>query len=110
MAAATVGDGDYLLGARNVQVRNGVARLARTGVLAGSVLTLDAALRHAVQVAGLDLLDAVAAVTRTPADLLARPDLGRLEAGARADLVVLDDRLEVRGVMRNGRWVGLSER
>lgn len=110
MAAAAVGDGDYLLGTRNVQVRKGVARLARTGVLAGSVLTLDAALRHAVQVAGLDLLDAVAAVTRTPADLLARPDLGRLEAGARADLVVLDDRLEVRGVMRNGRWVGLSER
>ena len=109
MAAATVGDGDYLLGARNVQVRNGVARLARTGVLAGSVLTLDAALRHAVQVAGLELVAAVAAVTRTPADLLARPDLGRLEPGARADLVVLDDRLEVRGVMRQGRWLGLSK-
>jgi len=110
MAAAAVGDGDYLLGTRSVQVRNGIARLARTGVLAGSVLTLDAALRHAVQVAGLDVVDAVAAVTRTPADLLARPDLGRLEPGARADLVVLDGRLEVRGVMRQGRWVEPSER
>ena len=110
MAAAAVGDGDYLLGTSNVQVRNGVARLAGTGVLAGSILTLDAALRHAVQVAGLDVVDAVAAVTRTPADLLARPELGRLEPGARADLVVLDDRLEVRGVMRHGRWVGPSER
>jgi N-acetylglucosamine-6-phosphate deacetylase len=110
MAAAAIGDGDYLLGTGNVQVRKGVARLARTGVLAGSVLTLDAALRHAVQVAGLDVVDAVAAVTRTPADLLARPDLGRLEPGARADLVALDDGLEVRAVMRNGRWVRLSER
>src|SRR6478672_1703935 len=110
MAAAGVGDGDYLLGTRNVQVRDGVARLAGTDVLAGSVLTLDAALRHAVQVAGLDLMDSLAALTRTPADLLGRPDLGRLEPGARADLVVLDDRLEVRGVMRHGRWVGPSER
>jgi N-acetylglucosamine-6-phosphate deacetylase len=106
MAAAAVGDGDYMLGTRNVQVRKGVARLATTGLLAGSVLTLDAALRYAVQVAGVDVVDAVAAVTRTPADLLARPDLGRLEPGARADLVVLDDRMQVRGVMRQGRWVG----
>jgi len=58
-----------------------------------------------VQVAGLDVVDSVAAVTRRPADLLGRPDLGRLEPGARADLVVLDDRLEVRGVMQRGRWV-----
>lgn len=105
IAAAGVGDGDYALGTRNVQVRNGVARLAGSGVLAGSALTLDAALRHAVQVAGLDVVDGIAAVTRRPADLLGRPDLGRLEPGARADLVVLDDRLEVRGVMRRGRWV-----
>src|SRR6478672_8367908 len=67
---------------------------------------LHPSVRHAVQVAGLDLMDSLAALTRTPADLLGRPDLGRLEPGARADLVVLDDRLEVRGVMRRGRWAG----
>jgi N-acetylglucosamine-6-phosphate deacetylase len=105
MAAAGVGDGDYAFGARHVRVRDGVARLHGTGVLAGSVLTLDAALRHAVQVAGLDLVDSLTALTRTPADVLGRLDLGRLEPGAVADLVVLDDRLEVRGVMRRGRWV-----
>lgn len=105
MAAAGVGDGDYMFGTRNVRVRDGVARLDGTGVLAGSVLTLDAALRHAVQVAGLDVVDSLAALTRTPADVLGRPDLGRLEPGARADLVLLDDRLVVRGVMRRGRWV-----
>jgi N-acetylglucosamine-6-phosphate deacetylase len=105
VAAACVGDGDYGHGSRRVQVRDGVARLAGSDVLAGSVLTLDAALRHAVLVAGLDLVEALAAVTRTPADLLGRGDLGRLAPGARADLVVLDDRLHVRDVMRRGRWV-----
>lgn len=105
MAGAGVGDGDYVLGGRHVRVTDGVATLAGTDVLAGSVLTLDAALRHAVHVAGLDLLDVLAAVTRTPADVLGRRDLGRLEPGARADLVVLDDRLTVRRVMRRGCWL-----
>src|SRR3954471_8111182 len=105
MAAAGVGDGDYSLGTREVRVTDGVARLTGTDVLAGSVLTLDVALRHAVQVAGLGLVEALAAVTVTPADLLGRPDLGRLAPGARADLVVLDERLDVVSVMRRGRWL-----
>jgi len=49
-------------------------------------------------------VDAVASITRTPADLLERRQLGRLEPGSRADLVVLDGQLHVLKVMRNGRW------
>ena len=79
--------------------------LRGTDTIAGSTLTMDAAVRHAVTVAGLPLLDAVRAATTTPADLVGRPDLGRLAVGAKADLVVLDDRLVVEAVLRRGRLV-----
>jgi N-acetylglucosamine-6-phosphate deacetylase len=62
---------------------------------------------------GVDLLTAVEAATRVPADLLGREDLGRVEPGARADLVWLDDDLRVvstwiKGdlVHGAGRWTG----
>ncbi len=105
MAAAGQPDGDYRLGALDVTVKDGQARLREGGSIAGSTLTLDAAVRHTVDVADLPLLDAVRAATTTPADLIGRPDLGRLAPGARADLVVLDDRLHVTGVVREGTWV-----
>ncbi len=106
MAAAGSGDGSYRLGPLAVQVRDGVARVGGpTGPIAGSTLTLDRALRCAVHAAGVDLLTAVTAATRVPADALGRPDLGRLAPGARADLVVLDDDLQVRAVMRAGAWL-----
>jgi N-acetylglucosamine-6-phosphate deacetylase len=100
MAAAGCGDGDYRLGDRAVSVRGGVAR-DDDGVLAGSVTTLAGALRHAVR-CGADELEAVAAVTTRPAALLGA-DLGRLRPGDVADVVVLDDRLEVAQVLVAGR-------
>jgi N-acetylglucosamine-6-phosphate deacetylase len=111
IAAAGIGAGDYQLGARRLLVRDGAARLdgaARpdvTGPLAGSVLTLDVALAHAVG-AGIPLLDALAAVTTAPAAAIGLDrKAGTLAAGQRADLVVLDDDLRVRGVLSDGRWV-----
>ncbi len=70
------------------------------GTIAGSVLTLDQAVRNAVG-CGVDPALVLDAVTRTPADLVGRPDLGRLAPGARADLVWWSDDWDVRGV-----WVG----
>src|SRR5690606_13030148 len=61
MAAAGSADGDYRLGVLNVTVRDGLAVLSGTDTIAGSTLTLDAALRRAVDVVGLDWPDAVAA-------------------------------------------------
>lgn len=97
MAAAGASDGRYLLGALDVDVVHGVARLADGDSIAGSTLTQDAALRIAVA-AGVPLADAVGALTRTPARAVGRPDLGTLTAGALADAVLLSPRLEVRQV------------
>jgi len=109
MAAAGAPDGDYALGQMAVEVRGGIARLASPdgdGAIAGSTLTMDAAVRFAVRTAGLPLLDVVHAASTTPARAWGLEEVGAIEAGRRADLVVLDDRLEVVRVMRARTWVG----
>ncbi len=60
------------------------------GVLAGSALELDQAVRNLVAFTGCSLADAMATVTSTPADLLGLTDRGHLRSGARADLVILE--------------------
>jgi len=103
MAAAGAADGSYRLGSLDVTVTDGVARLSEGGSIAGSTLTLDVAVRRAVTEVGIDLVDAVAAVTSTPAGLLGRGnDLGRLAPGYAADLVLLDGDLAVTAVWANG--------
>ncbi|WP_089157442.1 N-acetylglucosamine-6-phosphate deacetylase [Micromonospora sp. NBS 11-29] len=105
MAAAGMADGEYELGGQGVTVADGVARLSRDGAIAGSTLTMDAALRHAVG-AGIALPDAARMVSTTPARALGLGDqVGALRTGLRADLVVLDDDLNVVRVMRGGEWV-----
>ena len=101
MAAAGVGDGEYRLGTLGVVVQGGAARL-KSGSLAGSTLTLDAAIRTAVA-AGVPLEEAVLAATRTPARAIGRPDLGALEIGFPADAVLLSDTYEVDAVWAAGR-------
>jgi N-acetylglucosamine-6-phosphate deacetylase len=105
MAAAAAEDGDYRLGPMAVTVRGGVARLRDSGAIAGSTLTMAAAVRHAVLVAGLPLAEVVRAATTTPAAMLGLTRVGALRPGYAADLVVLDAQLRVTGVMRGGRWV-----
>jgi N-acetylglucosamine-6-phosphate deacetylase len=61
------------------------------GVLAGSALALDQAVRNLIAWTGCDVVDAISTVTTTPADLLGLGDRGRLRVGARADLTILDD-------------------
>ncbi len=110
MAGAGATDGDYRLGPMSIEVRDGVARLADggsgRGAIAGSTLTMDAAVRYAVREAGLPLLDVVHAASTAPAAVLGLDDVGALAAGRRADLVVLSDALEVSRVMRAGAWIG----
>jgi N-acetylglucosamine-6-phosphate deacetylase len=106
MAAAGAEDGDYRLGSLAVTVSAGVARLTDGGAIAGSTLTLDAALRRAVQHVGIPLPAAVQALTETPARAVGRSsDLGRLDAGFAADAVLLDAGLRVKKVWAAGRRV-----
>lgn len=102
-AASARPDGDYDLAGVPVEVRGGAVRNG-AGALAGSALTLDAAVRNAVAL-GVPVRDALVAATETPARLIGRADVGRLRPGAPADLVVLDDALEVRTVLLDGEEV-----
>jgi N-acetylglucosamine-6-phosphate deacetylase len=101
IAAAGVGDGRATLGVLEVEVRDGIARRG-DGVLAGSVLTMLQAVRN-LHALGAPLVDAVAAATSVPARAARRDDVGVLRVGGRADLVVLDDRLEITTVLVAGQ-------
>jgi N-acetylglucosamine-6-phosphate deacetylase len=93
IAAAGRGDGRYRLGGVEVTVRDGVAR-RDDGVLAGSTITMLAAVRHLCAL-GVPLGEALAAATAVPAAILGRDDVGVLAPGRAADIAVLDDRLEL---------------
>lgn len=82
--------GRYELGSEVVELHQGSPPLRADSTLAGSALRLDEAVGNVVDL-GIDPVRAVEAATRVPADLLGRGDLGRLEPGARADLVWLSD-------------------
>jgi N-acetylglucosamine-6-phosphate deacetylase len=107
ISATGMPDGKYQLGMFQVKVSEGVARNSE-GKLAGSTLTLDRALRNMVAL-GVPLGSALRMVTANPArqiGLGARK--GALAPGADADLVFLDDKLEVAGVMTRGVGLALS--
>lgn len=93
-AAAGMPDGTYTMGDIELTVLDGAVRNP-AGALAGSALTMIAAVRN-VHALGIPLTDAVAAATRVPARLLGRDDIGVLGPGAAADVVILDDGLDVR--------------
>lgn len=108
MSATGMPDGKYQLGLFEVKVSGGVARNAE-GKLAGSTLTLDRALRNIVAL-GVPLPSALQMLTANPArqiGLGARK--GVLAPGADADLVFLDDKLEVTGVMTRGAGLELAK-
>jgi len=100
--AAGMSSGEYRLGPVPVFAEGATVRLA-DGTLAGSTLTMDQAVRHAVHHVGLSLVDAALAAATTPARLLGIGQrTGSLRPGLDADLVVLDGALRVRAVFVAG--------
>jgi N-acetylglucosamine-6-phosphate deacetylase len=90
------------VGELEVRVDGERVTLVDGGNLAGSVTALDREVAHAVR-AGIPLADAIRWASSNPAALLGLLDRGRLEAGLRADLVILDaTSLAVRRVLREG--------
>jgi len=100
IAGAAAGRGTYRLGSVEIAVEDGVPT-REDGTLAGTVLTMIDAVRN-LHALGAELVEAVDAATAVPARVLRRPDLGVLTVGGVADVVVLDDRLEVTDVLRGG--------
>ncbi|GGR87125.1 N-acetylglucosamine-6-phosphate deacetylase [Streptomyces nojiriensis] len=106
MDAAGFGDGTYHLGPLEVEVKHGVARLVEGGSIAGSTLTLDTAFKRSVTLDKLPVESVVQAISANPAKLIGLYDeIGSLEPGKYADLVVLDAAFDVKGVMRRGEWI-----
>jgi len=105
MAALGRPPGRYLLGDQEVTVTEREARLP-SGTLAGSILSMDTALRRLIEFTGCSLLEALATITSTPADLLGiGHERGRLQAGTYADLVILSPDLQVTMTLVEGRVV-----
>jgi N-acetylglucosamine-6-phosphate deacetylase len=93
IAGAGIGDGTYALGEIEIVVSDDVVR-SEDGMLAGSALTMDQAVRNLVAL-DVPLESALGAASGVPARVLGRADIGRLTPGGPADIVVLDDALEV---------------
>jgi len=99
-AATGMPDGRYRLGWFEVEVKNGVCMAE--GALAGSVLTMDRAVRNVTKFAGWGLQPALRLATLNPAKVVGLSSRGKLEAGAEADIVVLSPDGEVRTTFIHG--------
>ena len=101
MAGAGAGDGIYGLGGHDVTVRDGRATLP-DGTLAGSVLTMDAAARNLRDWCGLSWSELARVTSTNAADRHGWKAKGRIEVGADADFVLVDDNLNVQQTWLSG--------
>jgi N-acetylglucosamine-6-phosphate deacetylase len=99
-AATGMPDGRYRLGTMDVEVKDG--RCTAEGKLAGSVLTMDRALRNVMQFAHWNLQDALRPATLNPARVTGLTQRGKLEPGCVADIAILNSRGEVKTTIVRG--------
>jgi N-acetylglucosamine-6-phosphate deacetylase len=91
-----------MLGGQSLSTDGSVIR-DDTGRLAGSALALDLAVRNLIAFTGAEPSAALVAASATPARLIREPDRGEIRVGAAADLVIMDDALEVVATIVGGR-------
>jgi N-acetylglucosamine-6-phosphate deacetylase len=99
-AGAGSSEGVYRLGGLDIEVRNGVAR-GPDGSLAGTTISMLDAVRN-LHALGVPLADALDAATAVPARVIGVPSVGRLDVGHHADVVILNDSLEIERVFVRG--------
>ena len=102
MRAAGMPDGESSLGGLPVIVKDGAARLASNGALAGSTLQICDALRNVYEITGLPLEQLVRTTSLNQANSLGLEKVGRLVPGYCADIVVLDERFKVKKTFVDG--------
>lgn len=108
IAATGLGDGEFHLGAMEISVRAGVARLRGTDTIAGSTATMDRVFARAVVAssAAEPLLAAVQQTSTNPARTLGVSNVGAIATGYLADLAVLSSSsYDLTGVLSRGRWL-----
>ena len=106
MRATDLSDGRYTLGGQEVEVKGNRAVLVKDGAIAGSVTNLADCVKNAVVNIKLPKETAILAATRNPAVRLGiAGEVGTIEAGRLADLLLLDDDMNVKRVMKEGHFI-----
>lgn len=106
MRACGLEDGEYTLGGQAVTVRGRLATLTQEGNIAGSVTNLMDCVRTAVQDMGIPLASAIKCAAVNPAKAIGIFDLyGSLTPGKAANLVLMDENLQIQGVMKDGKFI-----
>lgn len=101
--AAGMPDGEYEIGGLPLILKDGAARLASNGALAGSVLVMNKALKNVYEITNLPLSQLVKTTSWNQACSLNLSKLGRIEPGYWADLTLLDDNFDVKATWVNGK-------
>jgi len=105
VALAKTSISEKSVGRARAAIRDGAARLD-DGTLAGSIISMLDGVRVMVEKAGVSIGDAAVMAATNPADLVGAGDRGRIQVGARADLIVLGRALELKSVFIAGRQLG----
>jgi N-acetylglucosamine-6-phosphate deacetylase len=110
MRAAGMPEGESVLGNKDtglkVIVEDGVAKLPDRSSFAGSVATCDRLVRTMINIASIPLTEAVKMMTQTPARIMnVDAHKGSLAVGMDADIVLFDDKINIRTTIVNGRLV-----
>lgn len=110
MSALDLGDGQHTLGDSTVHVNGNSATILGTDVLAGSIASMDSCIRSFIEFTGCSIVEALNAATYNPAKVLGLDQsLGSIEEGFLANLVLLDENLNVMKTFSSGNVIYSSD-
>lgn len=105
ISATSLGDGNYKIGGLDVVVKDSVAKLVSNGAIAGSTLRYFAGLKNIHKTTGLKLKDIIRTTGLNQAQSLGLQNLGKIERGYIADIVLLDKEFVPKHVFVDGKMV-----